>query len=191
MVKKILPVVLQLWLVINTNADAGGIYNPTGFSNFWESSESPITTRLKNETQPARIQGIILTYLRSNPSGFLAIIPSVKDTQTWEAAGAFSRTILELSEEFSVDLQQAEMQLIKNAPKELTGAVVAAMLQSSKNQESTALIILIHTNNRIDALNEMVHNISWPELRLYIEKARSLLSGEEKKTYEAEILAWH
>ena len=168
---------------------AGG-YNPNGFSNFWDAPESPLAESVSREVIPARIQGIILSYLRANPMLFQNSISGIKATRTWEAAGAYARTILEEAAKRKEPRIQIESQLLKNTPKPLTGATVAAILGSSATREESIRCILISSPHRFEALNELLFHVPWEELRGHIESVRLVLGPEDRASYEAEVRAW-
>lgn len=168
---------------------AGG-YNPNGFSNFWDAPESPLAESVSREVIPARIQGIILSYLRANPMLFQNSISGIKATRTWEAAGAYARTILEEAAKRKEPAIQIETQLLKNTPKPLTGATVAAILGSSVTREESIRCILISSPHRFEALNELLFHVPWEELRGHIESVRLVLGPEDRASYEAEVRAW-
>lgn len=167
-------------------------YEASGFSDFWE--ESATGSRLghiRQATHPVQVQGIIHTYLRDNPAGFLSLVPHIKDTQTWATVGAFADTILEESLRREQDHKEVEKLLIQNTPKELVGATVGPILRHSLNPSESAVHIILESPDTIAALNALVLLIDWEELRPLISKAVQLSPPERQTDLTARVQAWY
>lgn len=168
-------------------------YESGGFSNFWD--EPAGTTHrlgaLSKAEHPAQVQGAILTYLRDNPAGFLALIPHIRDMQTWAAAGAFANTILEESVRREQDTQEVEKLLVQHVNKSLVGAVISPILRHSVDAPKSGVNIILASPDTVQILNAMVLLISWEELRPLISSAVQQTPSDQKSDLTARIQAWY
>jgi len=167
-------------------------YEASGFSNFWdEPTGSARLNHIQKAVHPAQVQGIIHTYLRENPASFMALVPHIRDMQTWATAGAFANTILEEGMRREQDTNEVEKLLAQNTPKDLVGAVVAPILRQSMSPSDSAVNIILSAPDTIQALNAMVLLMSWEQLRPLIARAVQQAPPDQQSDLTARVQAWY